>query len=300
MMHKIKSILILATTLSVFIACDMTDKAEINKKKELLEENKKLKKENKELKESLEYTRDYYDSEINHVNGIKDFVFSKLFLDSTLKVQFNSDNLSDRIDFVRKISSRKGFSDTTISNRYSEYGYPYSVGWYYRTFVWYDGGIRYGDLPMLNLSDEDIALTFLMKSIDRSPENIEKLFQKYEPAIHTVIDDFFYRWNMGGIINNLLHTYQEIQDKKYISKFNKIKEAEKNRNITPYSFMMEEIYGPPEERGFRKAPKNGKEPMEKHFSYRMWTYTFWYRRHEEGNMEVVFKILKKLKAHYEK
>ncbi len=119
---------------------------------------------------------------------------------------------------------------------------------------------------------------------DRSPENIEEYFNKFETTIYQMIDKKAYvRLGLEYLIDDLLaiHAYFMKQDYQQI-----FSDLDKDPGkVSAYFFETQAG------RDFLKRSK-----AVTHFR---WRYMFWYRRYLEGNMKVVHKILTKVKQYYD-
>jgi len=138
-------------------------------------------------------------------------------------------------------------------------------------------------LPNIHSSHQQIT-SYFIHHFNRNPENIEKYFKKYETTLYEMVDKELYQTMQAEIVvNQLLSTHAYLLKNNYLELF---KHFDKYQNVNTYSFNI------PENQEFMEPKKN-----EISFA---WCYKFWYRRYLEGNMEIVYEILKKIKQHYDK
>lgn len=135
---------------------------------------------------------------------------------------------------------------------------------------------------------------FLIYQFDRSPENIQELFDAYETTLYQTMDKALYeQLQVGLVIEDLLFSYDYLKENDYQQIFNYLDTHPRKRHFYWYDNpkpSTKEV-----EEGYLTSPSK-----KDHVYKVQWRYSFWYRRYLEGNMEVVHQILLKVKEHYDK
>jgi len=154
-----------------------------------------------------------------------------------------------------------------------------------------DYGYKY-DSYSDDFSEEGKLFAMLAYRIDRSPENINNLFNTYKDLIFSEIDGHQYRQRrLKTYVEYLITTYDYIVSlEDYQMKLNDISEAvalaDADENIfirADQGHLYESIYSPWKVNNHHDA---------------LWFYSFWLRRYQEGNFAAVYSILQKIDAHY--
>ncbi|MBN2891706.1 MAG: hypothetical protein JXL97_07555 [Bacteroidales bacterium] len=153
-------------------------------------------------------------------------------------------------------------------------------------------------------SFEEKLIAYSIYRVDRSPENLEKIFNYIKPNIEVIIPPDVYE-NLGirDNVNSLIFLYEqviEIDDYK-----NKLSDAYNHVDTATGNWFYYEN---------EKHFENFSEPYGRDcnsiseiissylgYSHQDYSYSdpnlsFWMRRNHEGNMETVYEILKEIKA----
>lgn len=138
-------------------------------------------------------------------------------------------------------------------------------------------------------------LGFLAYRVDRSPENIKRIWDRYKETIYTAVNQ--YTWNtryFGTNAKMLLEAYQHLTSNGKLAAFAEVsKEVEGqswDQQFDQYSpFMLPAMAESIAEQSNLTDPNY----------YSMWLHSFWARRYREGNAEVVADILREAITYYE-
>lgn len=228
-----------------------------------------------------------YDPSINGTDIMKHFV-SQLYI-----------NFPHKID---KEPSETWTQDwTTWAYSWKRKSTP--VIYYYR---WKDGlmglGIYQSDANLKEFAYSQKGIeAFFGGTLDRSTDGLVKLFNTYKGAAFQVITPKIYQQtNLAAYVNNLIevHAYLEGNHEGGVEFFNKLKETEQSGTyINHMDFKVyKDIISPYIGQEFMNSYYNKHEYY--HGKDLTWFYSFWYRRHIEGNTKTVIKILKEVRDHY--
>lgn len=154
-----------------------------------------------------------------------------------------------------------------------------------------DYGFKY-DSYSEDFSEEGRLFAFLAYRIDRAPENINLIFETYKEIIFSEIDEHQYQQRgLKTYVEYLITTYDYIVSlEDYQTKLNNISEAIDQENMDESIFiradqehLYEGLYSPWKVNNHHDA---------------LWFYSFWLRRHNEGNITAVYNVLKEIDSHY--
>lgn len=144
--------------------------------------------------------------------------------------------------------------------------------------------------PVVNKDD---FLNFLYSKFDRSPENIKNFFTSdiLQPVYSYFKDNTLYEDSgMHSIAKAFLVSYQEIKDEDHLLDNLYLKLIEnKGYNFTT-NMASEEVKLILDDENYT-AYNTSYSSLESRIFI---TYSFWARRHHEGNKEIVYKLLKEL------
>lgn len=182
--------------------------------------------------------------------------------------------------------------------------FPNAIAWYAarihpnpppasNVLLWNNQTAQY--LPNHQNAHQQITHYFIYQ-FDRSSENLQKLFKEYEFVIYELVDKKIYQQlGLEEVIDDLLFSYRYLKENdmdKIFHNLNKMSSSGRHffwyenqfpiSNQEPKEGEIAEIVGKP-----------------KHLYLKQWRYSFWYRRYLEGNIEVVYSILLKVKKHYD-
>jgi hypothetical protein len=159
-----------------------------------------------------------------------------------------------------------------------------------------------------DLDFRDRLVAYAIYRVDRSPENIKKIFDYVQPFLTGLMPKTKYEhMNLDKKVNNL------IQCNDMLSEINNYKEALTefyNKTYTSDGKMIVEG-NPAVSKHYNDAAYGYSthvlaEELSKHLNLNRYSalyarpcLSFWMRRNHEGNMEVVYDILKRVKGVYE-
>ena len=174
--------------------------------------------------------------------------------------------------------------------------------------------VRYGKFPAYGgyAEPEDASsrmLAYLVYRIDRNPEQLEALFERYETVVFGLIPAETYEASgLGSSTRGLLEAHDFIvQHDNYPAVMNEVDEGVRGADETDMfaGGRTADSYGiyagagliPPsiEARFIRNG---GGYSHNDEYTDVVWFSSFWLRRHREGNTEAVYEILQTIDAHY--
>lgn len=149
-------------------------------------------------------------------------------------------------------------------------------------------------------------IAYSIYRIDRSPENIQKIFDLAKPKLKDIVSQSIYeKLNISVEVNSLLASYERIirieNYKKHLTEAYSQVDTTTGKYVDygegiKFRKYVNDAYG------FTASDVN--EIVEKHLgnhdihnSYGS-KVSFWMRRNHEGNMETVYEILKEIKSIY--
>ena len=157
-------------------------------------------------------------------------------------------------------------------------------------------------------SFEDKLLSYTIYRIDRSPENLNKMFEYIKPTLKTVVTPNTYsHFQIGAEVNGLIKSYDEI------IKIENYKELLTNAytEIDTITGTIEsdgetEIFRPFKNSPYGRSAHLLSKIISKHLDIQRYApledsmhLSFWMRRNKEGNMESVYSILKEINELYQ-
>lgn len=154
------------------------------------------------------------------------------------------------------------------------------------------------------LSSEYDKLQFLVSNMSREKGQVMQLFNRYEELLYCLIPEELYKESaMHLYVRTLLYTYEQLH----------CQEEDYNALMTRFydlGLEVERVGWEAEERVFSEYEpyiddiiherfESTQLYLDSRFSRTVqWFYSFWARRHHEGNDEVVHEILQRINAHY--
>lgn len=138
---------------------------------------------------------------------------------------------------------------------------------------------------LINFPNTSFYLHYLWKNIDRSPANLKSLFNKNKNIAYRLLKNgnSYESSGLKRTIKTLLLSYQEIHNKQ------ELLEDLHKRTLT-IGVLSDTIYNTIESPKMTKLISKFRDS--EYVSYNSWIYSFWMRRHQEKNTEVVYKIIK--------
>lgn len=156
-------------------------------------------------------------------------------------------------------------------------------------------------------SDEKL-LAYSIYRIDRSPENLQKIFDFAKPNLKKIVTEQMYFDNGMDIkINSLMTTYEQIAE---IEDYKKLLTDAYNHTDTATGYFYEgengkqvfELFND----AYGKAHYSVSEIICQHLGldrysilYGSYEASFWMRRNHEGNMQKVYEILSEIQKTYQ-
>jgi len=148
--------------------------------------------------------------------------------------------------------------------------------------------LNYGyQLDDIEEDNEDFLGFYFMKVFDRTPEHIENFFGDTEIQLLAQIinkNNTFISSNSGLWLDGLLKSYEELKNNpEHLEQLSQEEDTDIYHDLIASTFSAEVT----EIMDFES---------DYYIDYKLFKiYTFWVRRHKEGNDEIVFSILKKLR-----
>ena len=145
-----------------------------------------------------------------------------------------------------------------------------------------------------NHSDNQKLIAYSLYRIDRSAENIAKVFGYFKPKLKSVVSQSIYdRLGIGLKVNTLIGCYDEISHKKDFEikleeAFAEAETAKENAGGA-YGYSASDL-------SENIAKRMGIDVMASFYSDP--ALSFWMRRNHEGNMQTVYNILTEIQAIY--
>ena len=196
--------------------------------------------------------------------------------------------------FKSELEARK--TDDSTYYLFSSLGYDFGVGWYHRTI--FGGSYQIFNAPDKNSSEyfKFLIHRYIVGKTKRSPERIQQLFDRHKQFLYQIMPKQTYKnAQLHYLVNSLIGQYKFFQSNGYKAFFQKL---EQHPFQSPYqkNLTYNQHYYPPSAR-----EKNGKPSLKIPAGKPGDRYPihFWHRRYQEGNMEVVYKILQEIAAHYQ-
>jgi hypothetical protein len=192
---------------------------------------------------------------------------------------------------------------------YTEFSHPRLCYWEYiinQLPSWVSYGYRY-DSYSKRADEKGRLFSYLVYNIDRSPEQISRLFNSYKNIIYEMIDSNLYRdKHLDLYVKTLVKVYHHlIQMDDYEEQMKRIYNAVEDENKDPDIFGRTSnqfpIYEPVLNEDVIKMFKgtNGMVMNDwGQYTDVLWFHSFWLRRYHEGNSEAVFQILQEIEEHY--
>ncbi len=156
-------------------------------------------------------------------------------------------------------------------------------------------------------TNEEQLMAYAIYRIDRNPENVRRIFELFKPSLTSLVTPSVYRESgVESYVQQAINSYTSITK---ISNYRKLLQNAYNQiDTTTGSFLEEGQY-----RTFRKFENSAygfaidevNRIISSHFgfdrfndlSFSPWP-SFWMRRHHEGNMDEVYKILNEINRLY--
>ncbi len=149
-----------------------------------------------------------------------------------------------------------------------------------------------------NLNTTDYHVVNFISDLRNHPAQFHDGLESYKLILFSTISTELYRSNhFDQVVDALLLAYDDVGkddlnlDRIYEIMQNNIDADE--QNIGKF-FPRIKNYGSPD--ALKKISKN--KVFFKHNSDIVWVYSFWARRKKEGNIDVVYKVLKDIQEHY--
>ncbi|MGX7666933.1 hypothetical protein [Flavobacterium pedocola] len=163
-----------------------------------------------------------------------------------------------------------------------------------------------------NDENKDVySLARIMIEAKEQPENIASYFEKYKPLLYTLIDKkIYHETSLDRTLKLLLITHQDL-------KSSKISDEDKDKLYRKYAYNESLDPNDPDYEGpgtrldkiksYRSEAATAKilatlgndsSDFGEFDNVISWAYSFWIRRHYEGNEEQVFDILTEINDHY--
>ena len=157
-------------------------------------------------------------------------------------------------------------------------------------------------------------LAYSIYRIDRSPDNINQLFKYCEPRLQKLLPKSKYHsLGVSKSINSLINTYNFItKTSKYKENLEAVYSTVDTLTGGTFSFELgEERYVKFEDGALSQTLWSSYEIYDKYLKMSKysnknedtyetsWAFSFWVRRHKEGNMTAVYDIINRIKVVYE-
>lgn len=143
------------------------------------------------------------------------------------------------------------------------------------------------------------AMHYYVTRMNRNGENVEALFDKFKPIVFQAISMYVYDNSYANeYVEFLLASRENItKATNYMEFFDKLSNDERIND----GDKRDELLGEYEQnfgvlRDDLKLLRHVDAAYQKRTKY--WGYSFWYRRHKEGNAKVVESILKEIASYY--
>lgn len=148
------------------------------------------------------------------------------------------------------------------------------------------------------------------KKIRRNPEGIRNTFDSYNVLLYAFLSKKnYYDSNLNEMVNMLISSHDDIykaeNPEQSLDKIYKTMIFGSKKEFPDYYFDNLSSYA--SESALSSISKNANINSDDNNSYpeynsklnTVWFYSFWARRYKEKNIDVVYEILKEIKAHYE-
>lgn len=200
----------------------------------------------------------------------------------------------DFITFAKKIEEKPQGYVRHVLGVFTNGEYQGNLSDWRLSFTWnsnrysYEGFASYAPETY---QKEAVREGYLLSRISRDGDNIERLWGAYGTVAEEVLGVFFSTFpKMKDNLGILVTTWECISStKKYKKKLDKL-----YQQLDTYEISHYELY---EHLGSLRCPEADSKMVGDDFKYtsnREWIYSFWIRRHHEGNAEVVYTIFKSL------
>ena len=212
------------------------------------------------------------------------------------KLRKENENLKKIIPFV-KFSTRSITSDTLVKTIYKQLVYENKNSTHskYYQFLYYLSDLInsnknnfHSDPYIENLIKSPNSHTYLhyiWRNIDRTPENIKYLFDQNKEYAYILLKSGNSYKNSGfeGTIKILLKSHEEISNDEELLK-------NLNTRSKKIGVLSDTIYRSLESQEMEKLISQFTDSDS--VSYTNWVYSFWARRYNENNSEIVYQIIK--------